>query len=477
MGGENIRHHCGIFGIYNHPQAARLTQLGLFSLQHRGEEAAGICTSDGEDLHLVKGQGLVGDVFDESSFSSLQGNHAIGHVRYSTTGASTLLNAQPYKVDYSRGQIAIAHNGNLVNAQILRAELEAYGSIFGSTMDSEIFIHLIAKPTYRTHEEGIVESMKRVAGAYSLVILTENQLYGVRDPHGFRPLCLGKLGDSYVLASETCAFDLIEAKFVREIEPGEVVVIDRKGVRSHFPHKGMTEAGASLAHCIFEHVYFARPDSRVFHENVGLVREKFGRQLAKEHPVDADIVVPVPDSGTFAAMGFSKESGIPMAFGFIRNHYIGRTFISPGESNRSLKVKIKLNLIREIVEGKRVVVVDDSIVRGNTAKSRVKLLRAAGAKEIHMRISCPPHVSPCYYGIDFPSKKELLAANYTAAEIKKFLGVESLGYLSLEGMLGATTRPHQDFCAACFTGKYPTPIYDEQGKNKLEQKKVKCCGH
>jgi len=468
VSGENLKHHCGIFGVYNNPQAARIAQLGLFALQHRGEEAAGICTSDGINLHLVKGMGHVGEVFTDTSFDRLPGKNAIGHVRYSTTGSSVLINSQPYKVDYSRGQIAIAHNGNLVNAQFLRAQLEAYGSIFGSTMDSEIFVHLIAKPAYRSHEEGIVEAMKRVKGAFSLTILTEDQLIGVRDPHGFRPLCLGKLGDGFVLASETCAFDLIEAKFIREIEPGEVIVIDHHGVRSHYPFK---DAGISKAQCIFEHVYFARPDSTIFHDNVGFVRERLGRQLAKEHPVDADIVVPVPDSGNFAALGYSKESGISLAHGFIRNHYIGRTFISPSEAGRSLKVKIKLNPIRQFVDGKRVIVVDDSIVRGNTAKNRVKLLRAAGAKEVHMRISCPPHMSPCFYGIDFPSKKELLAANSSVAEIKKFLDVETLGYLSLDGMLGATTQNAGDFCAACFTGKYPTEIVDEVDKFKLENKR------
>lgn len=468
MSDENIKHHCGIFGVFNHPQAARIAQLGLFALQHRGEEAAGICTSDGTQLHLVKNVGLVGEVFDEASFLQLPGKHAIGHVRYSTTGSSVLANAQPYKVDYSRGQIAIAHNGNLVNAQILRAELEAYGSIFGSTMDSEIFIHLLAKPSYRTHEEGIIEATQRVEGAFSLVILTEDQLIGVRDPHGFRPLCIGRLGDSFLLASETCAFDLVEAKFVREIEPGEVVVIDKNGIRSHFPYK---DREVPKAQCIFEHVYFSRPDSIIFHDNVGFVRERLGRQLAKEHPVVADIVVPVPDSGNFAALGYSKESGIPLAHGFVRNHYIGRTFISPTEAGRSLKVKIKLNPIRQFVDGKRVIVVDDSIVRGNTAKNRVKLLRAAGAKEVHMRISCPPHISPCFYGIDFPSKKELLAANCSVEEIKKFLNVDTLGYLSLDGMLAATTQGSHDFCTACFTGKYPTEIYDEVDKFKLENKR------
>ncbi len=471
MGGENIKHYCGIFGVFNHPHAAQITQLGLFALQHRGEEAAGICTSDSSDLYLVKKTGHVGEAFDEASLAQLPGKNAIGHVRYSTTGSSNITNAQPYKVDYSRGQIAIAHNGNLVNAQILRAELEAYGSIFGSTIDSEVFVHLIAKPTYRSHEEGVIEATKRAKGAFSLVLLTEDQLLGVRDPHGFRPLCLGKLGNSYVLASETCAFDLIEAEFIREIEPGEIIVIDNKGMRSHFPFK---DAKTQKAQCIFEHVYFARPDSNIFGDSVGLVRERLGRQLAKEHPVAADVVIPVPDSGSFAALGYSRESGIPFSHGFTRNHYIGRTFLSPSESSRQLKVKIKLNPIRQFVEGKRVIVVDDSIVRGNTAKSRVKLLRSAGAKEVHMRISCPPHISPCFYGIDFPSKKELLAANKSHEEIVKFLNVDTLGYLSLDGMLGCTSQNPKDFCAACFSGKYPTKIYDADDKYKLEHKR-NCC--
>lgn len=468
MSGENVKDHCGVFGIYNHPDAARLTYLGLFALQHRGEEAAGICTSDGSQLYLHKNQGQVGDVFQEDTFAKLPGKNAIGHVRYSTTGSSSLVNAQPYKVEYSRGEVAVAHNGNLVNAQILRAELEAYGSIFGSTMDSEIFVHLMANPTHRTVEDSVVESVKRVRGAYSLLILTQEKLFAVRDPQGFRPLCYGKVGQSYVVASETCAFDLIEADFIRELAPGEVLVIDEQGPRSFFPFK---DSPQRKAHCIFEHVYFARPDSTIFGDNVGLVREKLGRNLAKEHPAKADIVIPVPDSGNFAAMGFSKESGIPLGHGFIRNHYIGRTFISPSQASRSLKVKIKLNPIKEVVDGKRVVVVDDSIVRGNTAKSRVRLLRKAGAKEVHMRISCPPHVSPCFYGIDFPSKSELLANNNTMDEIKKFLEVDSIGYLSLDGMLTAATQPADHFCSACFTGKYPTPVSDEVDKLKLEKKR------
>lgn len=466
MSDERIKEYCGVFGVYDHPEAARLTHLGLFALQHRGEEAAGICTSDGSKLHLYKNTGLVGEVFDEANLAALRGRAAIGHVRYSTTGSSILHNSQPHMVSYSRGQVAVAHNGNLVNAQLLRDELEAYGSIFSSTIDSEIFVHLMAKPAYKTREEAVIQTVLRVEGAYSLLILTESQLFGVRDPQGFRPLSLGKIGDSYVLASESCAFDLTGAEYLREVEPGEVVVIDKNGLRSFFPFEGQK---TRRAHCIFEHVYFARPDSIIFGDNVGLVRERLGRQLAREHPADADIVVPVPDSGNFAAMGYASESGIPLAHGFTRNHYVGRTFISPSQEQRSLKVRIKLNPIREIVAGKRVVVIDDSIVRGNTSKSRVSLLRRAGAKEVHMRISCPPHISPCYYGIDFPSKSELLACNKSMQEIKDFLEVDSIGYLSIEGMLNATTRKTTDFCTACFSGEYPTKIFDATDKFKLER--------
>jgi len=466
MGGENIKHYCGIFGIYNHANAANMTYLGLFSLQHRGEEAAGICTSDGKKLYLHKGRGHVGEVFSEETFSKLPGSNAIGHTRYSTTGSSSLVNAQPYRVKYSRGEVAVAHNGNLVNAQILRAQFEADGSIFGSTMDSEIFIHLMAKSAFKKPGEALVDAVKRVEGAYSLVVLTETQLMVVRDPYGFRPLCLGQIGESYVVASETCAFDLINAKYLRDIEPGEVLVIDQDGLRSYYPFNGLKR---DKAQCIFEHVYFARPDSRIFGENVGIVREKLGRHLAQEQPADADIVIPVPDSGNFAAMGYAKESGIPLAYGFVRNHYIGRTFINPTQSVREVQLKIKLNTIEEIIRGRRVVVVDDSIVRGNTSKSRVKLLRRAGAKEVHMRISCPPHISPCFYGIDFPSKAELLACNKTQQEMIQFLDVDSIGYLSLEGMLSATCCP-KDFCHACFSEKYPTPIYDDLDKFKLENR-------
>src|SRR3990167_9345569 len=463
---DEVKDHCGVFGIFGHDKAAELTYLGLFAIQHRGEESAGIVTSNFGKLHSHKGMGLVGDIFTPGVLGKLPGRSAIGHVRYSTTGSSTLANAQPFMVEYSRGSVAVAHNGNLTNAQLLRAELEAYGSIFGSTTDSEIFIHLMAKPSYKNIEESILGTVQRVQGAYSMTILTEKELVGIRDPHGFRPLCLGRLGSAYVLASETCALDLIEAEYIREIEPGEVVVIGEKGVKSYYPFQGK---GFKVAQCIFEHVYFARPDSKIFGENVGLVRERLGQILAQEHPADADIVVPVPDSGNYAGIGYAKESGIPLAHGFTRNHYIGRTFINPMQAARAFKVKIKLNPIVEIVSGKRVVVIDDSIVRGNTSRSRVKLLRKAGAKEVHMRISCPPHVSPCYYGIDFPSKKELIACNNTMEEIKKYLDVDSIGYLSLEGMLAATSQNTENFCAACFTGKYPTALYDEVDKYKLER--------
>ncbi|PIQ86174.1 MAG: amidophosphoribosyltransferase [Candidatus Omnitrophica bacterium CG11_big_fil_rev_8_21_14_0_20_45_26] len=466
MSGEGIRDHCGVFGIYGHERASELTYLGLFSLQHRGEESAGICTWDGKRQRLHKDLGLVGDVFNPGNIKNLPGNVAIGHVRYSTTGSSNVANAQPYMVDFSRGQVAIAHNGNLVNAQLLRDELEAYGAIFGSTTDSEILIHLMARPQFRSREECLVGAVTRIHGAYSVVMLLDDALIAFRDPQGFRPLCLGKIDDAYVVASETCAFDLIEAKYVRDVEPGEIIIIDRFGVKSLYPFK---DQKLKHAHCIFEHVYFARPDSTVFGENVGLVRERLGAILAEEQPAKADLVIPVPDSGNFAAMGFSKKSGIPLAHGFTRNHYIGRTFINPVQEDRTFKVKIKLNPIRQAVEGKRLVVVDDSIVRGNTSRSRVALLRRAGAKEVHLRISCPPHISPCFYGIDFPSKDELIAANKSMAEIKGYLEVDSIGYLSVEGLLKSVSFPKESYCTACFTADYPTAIQDELDKFKLER--------
>lgn len=468
---DEVRDHCGVFGIFGHPKAVEIAYLGLFALQHRGEESAGICISDGKELRVYKGLGLVGDVFNEENLKQFPGHAAIGHVRYSTTGSTTLANAQPIKVDYSRGQVAVAHNGNLVNAKYLRDELEAYGSIFSGTTDSEIIVHLMAKPTYANVKEGVLGMVRKVEGAFTLTLLTEHELIGVRDPRGFRPLCLGKLDGAWVLASENCALELIEAEFIREIEPGEVVFIDERGVQSFFPFQ---DDKVRPAYCAFEHVYFARPDSSIFTQNVASVRERLGRILAQEYPAKADIVVPVPDSGNFSALGYATESGIPLAHGFTRNHYIGRTFINPTQSVRTLKVKIKLNPIREVVSGKRVVVVDDSIVRGNTSKSRVKLLRRAGAKEVHMRISCPPHISPCFYGIDFPSRAELLAGTHSLEEIQQFLDVDSIGYLSIEGLLQAVSGGNgsikKNFCTACWTAKYPTPLYDEIDKFKLERK-------
>jgi amidophosphoribosyltransferase len=464
--GDVLREKCGLFGIYGHEKAAEVTYLGLFALQHRGEESAGIATSTGESLLVHKELGHVGEVFHPENLKRLKGNIAIGHVRYSTTGSTLLKNAQPIMVDYSRGQIAVAHNGNLVNAKKLHDELEAYGSIFASTVDSEIIVHLMARPQNRTREEGLINALRQIEGAYCFTILTEHELIGARDPHGFRPLCLGRLGNAYVLASETCAFDLIQADFIREIEPGEVVIINEHGVKSLHPFR---EEAIRKAFCIFEHVYFARPDSHIFGESVARVRERLGEMLAKEHPAEADLVIPVPDSGNFAALGYSRASGIPFAFGFTRNHYIGRTFILPEQAAREFKVRIKLNPLKEMIRGQRVIIVDDSIVRGNTARSRVRELRTAGAREVHMRVSCPPHRSPCYYGIDFPKKEELLANNYSMEEIKKFLDVESIGYLSEEGLLSAVTAfPKDHYCTACFTGKYPTPVEPDTDKFAFE---------
>lgn len=461
---EGIKESCGLFGVYGQPEAARLAYMGLYALQHRGEESAGIASFDGEELYTHKGMGLVSEIFDEDHIAKLKGNIAIGHVRYSTTGSTTLSNAQPVVVDYSRGTIAIGHNGNLVNGALLRAELEARGAIFQTTLDSEVIIHLLARPEHRNFEEGLSYALKEIKGAFSLVILKDGQLIGVRDPHGWRPLCLGKLGDAYVLASETTAFDLIEAEFIRELEPGEVLFIGKKGLRSIKPFG----ESKRISHCIFEHIYFARPDSYIFGESVHLVRQKLGHCLAKEHPVEADLVVPVPDSGTPAALGLSHQSGIPLEMGIIRNHYIGRTFIQPLQHVRDFNVRIKLNPIRELLKGKRVIVVDDSIVRGTTSKARIKKLFLAGAKEIHMRISCPPIKYPCFYGIDFPTRKELIASAHSIEEIRKFLGVTTLGYLSLEGLLSCVSFS-KNYCTACFSGDYPIPFGGEANKFATEK--------
>ena len=443
---------CGVFGIYNHPEASNLTYLGLYALQHRGQESCGIVSSDGTTLHAHKRMGLVADVFgNQEVFKKLPGRSAIGHVRYSTTGASVEKNVQPIMVDYSRGSIAVAHNGNLVNAQLLKAELEAYGSIFQTTMDTEIIIHLLAISHTNSLVDRIVDALNRIKGAYCLLFLTESRMIAVRDPNGFRPLCLGKLGDAWVVASETCALDLIEAEFVREIEPGEMIVCTKDGgLKSLFPFKKVEPTP-----CIFEFVYFARPDSCIFGKNVYLARKELGRQLAREHAVDADIVIPVPDSGVPAAMGYAEESGIRFEMALIRNHYVGRTFIEPAQAIRHFGVKIKLNPVREILKGKRVVVIDDSIVRGTTSRKIVKMVRNAGAKEVHMRISSPPTSYPCYYGIDTPNRKELISSSHTNDEICRYITADSLGYLSEEGLVNSVGMGNTGFCKACFAGTYP----------------------
>ncbi len=456
---------CGIFGVHGHKDAARLTYLGLYALQHRGQESAGIATSDGDEIRSFKGMGLVGEVFKDSDLDDLKGDRAIGHVRYSTTGSSKLENAQPIHVSYSRGHLAVAHNGNLVNAGILHDELEAYGSIFQTTTDSEIILHLMAKPNFGNLETTLVQMLGEIRGAYSLVLLTEKELIGVRDPNGFRPLCLGKLGSAWVLSSESSALALIEAEYVREIEPGEIVFISEKGVRSIKPFDPQHRKST----CFFEYVYFARPDSNIDGASVHVVRKNLGRELARENPVDADIVIPIPDSGNAAAMGYAAESGIPFEMGIVRNHYVGRTFLQPMQSTRDFGVKIKLNPVVDVIKGKRVVVVDDSVVRGTTSRLRVKSIRDAGAKEIHLRVSCPPHRHACYYGIDFPDEKKLIANKLSIEEIKDFLKVDSIGYLSIEGMMRAIGRPADNFCRACWDGEYPVSIAQSVDKYIMEK--------
>ncbi|HEX9779609.1 MAG TPA: amidophosphoribosyltransferase [bacterium] len=464
---EGVKHYCGLFGIYGHRDAARLAYLGLYALQHRGEEAAGIVTYDakGKTMHPYKGMGLVSEVFNEEVLHDLPGRSALGHTRYSTTGSSTAKNSQPLVVTYAKGSIAVAHNGNLVNAYQLRRELEASGSIFQTTVDSEIILHLLARSNRENFEQDLVECLQRLAGAFSLLFLTERGLIGVCDPNGFRPLCIGRHNKATVLASETCALDLIGAKFVRDVEPGEAVLIDASGMHSLFPFKARE---TKPSHCLFEHVYFSRPDSVIFGESVEQVRVQLGRQLAREHPAQADLVMPIPDSGNFAALGFSLESGIPFHMGVIRNHYVGRTFIQPAQDIRDLKVRVKFNPVRAIVRGKRIVIVDDSIIRGTTTRARVKSLREVGAKEIHLRISCPPTKSPCFYGIDFPTRKELIANAMSLEEIRRFIGVDSLGYLSMEGLLASVKRPG-NYCTACWSGTYPVPFGEEGDKFALEK--------
>jgi amidophosphoribosyltransferase len=460
---DKFREECGVIAIYAHPEAEKLAYLGLHALQHRGQESAGIVTSDGMTLHPYKAMGLVADIFTEEVLSQLHGTLAIGHTRYSTAGDSALLNAQPILVQSNKGRVALAHNGNLVNAPEIRARLETQGSIFQTNSDTEVIVHLIALSKEHTLPEAMADALRRVEGAFSLVMISPDRIFAARDPRGFRPLAMGRIPrqegqkqDTIVFASETCAFDLIGAVYEREVKPGELVVVGPEGITSRF-----YASAAPQSSCIFEHVYFSRPDSLVFGRAVQDSREELGRQLAREAPADADIVVPVPDSGVTAAMGYASESGIPFRFGLIRNHYIGRTFIEPRQTVRDFGVKLKLNPVRSLLEGKRVVLIDDSIVRGTTSRKIVRMIRNAGAKEVHMRISCPPTISPCFYGVDTPSKKELIAANKSVEEIRDFIGAESLAYLSLEGLKKACDDgAHTRYCTACYTGSYPTNWVD-----------------
>ncbi len=447
---DKFKDECGVFGIFGHPEAANMTYLGLYALQHRGQESAGIAASDLAQVRISREMGYVADIFDGETLSKLSGPISIGHVRYSTAGESKLLNAQPILIDCAHGQIALCHNGNIVNARELRDDLVQQGSIFQSNSDTEVILHLYARSKARSVEDAIVESVAQVQGAFSLAMLTKDRLIAVRDPHGFRPLALGRLGDAWVVASETCAMDLIGATYERDVEPGEIVIISADGLKSIKPFPP-----ARLAHCIFEHVYFARPDSYVFGRSVNEVRTELGRVLARERPVEADVVVPVPDSGVCAAMGFHEESGVPLRMGLIRNHYVGRTFIQPQQSIRHFGVKVKLNPVRSILAGKRVILVDDSIVRGTTSRKIVRMVRAAGASEVHVRISCPPTISPCFYGVDTPRKAELIGATHTIEEIREFLQADSVAYLSLDGMLSAVKSERSSYCTSCYTGVYP----------------------
>ncbi|MBU2540475.1 MAG: amidophosphoribosyltransferase [Candidatus Omnitrophica bacterium] len=457
------REHCGLFGIYGAREASYLTYLGLYALQHRGEESAGIVSSDKGIISIYKNMGLVNEVFTPARLKTLKGSIAFGHIRYSTTGSSSIKNAQPIVIDHLGSSLSIGHNGNLVNSLSLKKQLEAKGSIFRTATDSEIILHLMARAKTRSLKGMLTYALSKIKGAYSLILMTNDALIGVRDPGGFRPLSLGKKGKGLCLASETCAFDLVGAQFIRDIRPGEVVIIDRKGLHSFFPLKVRQKP----SYCIFEHIYFSRPDSFLFGESVHVVRGRLGENLAKEHPVDADIVASVPDSGNSASLGFSHASGIPLEMAIIRNHYVGRTFIQPHQEIRDLRVKLKFNLIKDIIKGKRVVIVDDSIVRGTTSRIRVNSLKEAGAKEVHLRISCPPHKFACFYGIDFPRSSELIANRLNLREREKFLGVDSLRYLSLEGLQVSVESPSCNYCFACFTGTYPV-AFENKGKYDLE---------
>ncbi len=462
------KENCGLFGVYGDASAVEKTYFGLHSLQHRGQESAGIASSNGDVIQCYSGMGRVSRVFRSGSglLEKLANPIAIGHVRYSTTGSSQVLNSQPLLCQYSRGQVAVAHNGNLVNAPLLRDEYEAYGSIFKSTSDTEVIIHLLAKPSHSSKPDPLAHTLNHLQGAYSLLFLFPDRIEAARDPFGIRPLCVGQIEKGcYVVASESCALDAIGARFIREIEAGEIVTLDKQGIHSRFFVKPGT---VTPAHCIFELVYFAKQNSVISGDNVHEFRKNLGRRLAIEHPVDADVVIPVPDSGTSAAIGYSEQSRIPFDMGFVRSHYIGRTFISPEQKIRELEVKLKLAVVKETVAGKRVVVVDDSIVRGTTTRGKIRNLRQAGAKEIHMRVSCPPIRFPCFYGIDFPTKEELLANNRNLQQIKEFLEVDSVGYMSLDGMLSCANEPAKNYCTACWSGKYRIPVDTTANKFSLE---------
>ena len=470
---DRFHDQCGVFGVFGHPEAANLTYLGLYALQHRGQESAGIVASTGNDLNLHRAMGEVEEIFQPSVLRKLKGTSAIGHTRYSTAGDKALLNAQPIMIDCNKGKIAVAHNGNLTNAGEWRRKLEHRGSIFQTNSDTEVIVHLIARSQARNFSAALGDALNQVKGAYSLLVLTAEELYAVRDPRGFRPLVLGKLtapegNAAWAVASETCAFDLINAQYVREIEPGEMLRISRAGLESiRFsppkPHQ----------FCIFEHVYFSRPDSTVFGRSVNEAREMLGRLMAREHPAEADMVVPIPDSGVPAAIGFSLESRIPFRMGLIRNHYIGRTFIEPSQAIRNFGVKLKLNPVRNLIAGQRVVLVDDSIVRGTTSRKLVRMVREAGATEVHMRISCPPTISPCYYGVDTPTREELIASSNTPEEIRKYLGADSLGYLSLPGLRQAVSDTEGKFCTSCYTGVYPTDLVQLEVREEAAAGKIK----
>jgi len=463
---EKPRESCGLFGICGHPDAAQLTYFGLYALQHRGQESAGIAVVRDQSIIEHKGMGLVSDVFDMSLLEQLEGKCAIGHVRYSTTGSSILANAQPFMVRHRKKSYAVAHNGNLVNAHVLKNELEQSGSIFQTTMDSEVFLHLFVKNLKYGFEQALVETVSKLEGAFSFVVLTSRgEVIGMKDPYGFRPLCLGRLNGNYVLASETCAFDLVEAEFVRELNPGEIVIISPDGIKSI-----QTPAADDRTFCIFEFIYFARPDSTIYGQNVYLTRKAHGRRLAQEAPVKADFVMPFPDSGTYAAIGYSEESGIPFEMGMIRNHYVGRTFIQPAQSMRDFGVRIKLNPVKKLLKGKDIIIIEDSIIRGTTIKTRVKTLRKLGVKRVHMRVAGPPHRFPCHYGIDFSTRGELIAARKSVDELREFLDLDSLYYLSINGLLHSTgiENPEKHFCKACFDGCYPVHFDSEVSKHCLE---------